>query len=120
MDKEMTIEELKKIVVKFMEERDWKKYHTPKDLAISVNIETAELLELFQWKTNEEINEMLKNNEKYQMVLEELADIFIYCLYLANSVNADITKIVNDKMKQNEKKYPIEKAKGNAKKYTEL
>ena len=120
MDKEITIEELRKFVIKFRDEREWKKYHNPKDLAISMSIEAAELLELFQWKTVEEIKEMLKNDEKYQRACEELADIIIYCLDMSEILDADISEIVKKKLEQNEKKYPVEKAKGSAKKYTEL
>jgi dCTP diphosphatase len=120
MDKEMTIEELKRLVIRFGDERDWKKYHNPKDLAVSMSIEAAELLELFQWKTNEEIKELLKNNEKYQNACEELADVIIYCLDMSEILNVDVSEIVKKKLEQNEKKYPVEKAKGSAKKYTEL
>jgi dCTP diphosphatase len=120
MDKEITIEDLRKLVIKFRDERDWKKYHNPKDLAVSMSIEAAELLELFQWRTVEEIKEMIKNNEKYQRVCEELADIIIYCLDISEILNADVSEIVKKKLKQNEKKYPVEKSKGSAKKYTEL
>ena len=120
MDDKITIEELKKLVITFRDERDWKKFHTPKDLAVSLSIEAAELLELFQWKTNEEIKELIKNNEKYQNVCEELADVIVYCIDLADAINADVSEIVKKKLEHNEKKYPIEKAKGSAKKYTEL
>lgn len=120
MDRDITIEDLKKLVIKFRDDRDWKKYHNPKDLAVSMSIEAAELLELFQWKTNEEIKELLKDNEKYQRACEELADVIIYCLDMSETLNADISEIVKKKLEQNEKKYPVEKAKGSAKKYTEL
>jgi len=120
MDDKITIEELKKLVISFRDERCWKKYHNPKDLAISMSIEAAELLEIFQWKTAEEIETLLKNNEKYQKVCEELADIIIYCLDLADAINVDVSKIVRKKLEHNRKKYPVEKAKGSAKKYTEL
>lgn len=120
MDREMTIEELKRLVIKFRDERDWKKYHNPKDLAVSMSVEAAELLELFQWKTVEEIKEFLKNNENYQKVCEELADVILYCLDLADTINADVSEIVKKKLEHNSKKYPIEKARGSAKKYTEL
>jgi NTP pyrophosphatase (non-canonical NTP hydrolase) len=120
MDDKITIEDLKKLVIAFRDERDWKKYHNPKDLAVSMSIEAAELLELFQWKTADEIKEVLKSNEKYQKVCEELADIIVYCIDLADAINADISEIVKKKIEQNEKKYPVEKAKGSAKKYTEL
>jgi NTP pyrophosphatase (non-canonical NTP hydrolase) len=120
MDDNTTIKELKKLVIAFRDERDWKKYHNPKDLAVSMSIEAAELLELFQWKTVDEIKEMLKSNEKYQKVCEELADVIVYCIDLADAINADISEVVNKKLEHNRKKYPIEKSKGIAKKYTEL
>jgi NTP pyrophosphatase (non-canonical NTP hydrolase) len=119
MDKETTVEELKKLVAKFRDERNWKKYHKPKDLAISINIEAAELLEHFQWKTDEKINEMLKNKEKVKQISEELADIIDYCLSFADVMNIDISEALKKKIEENKKKYPVEKIKGNYKKYTE-
>ncbi|MFH0929101.1 MAG: nucleotide pyrophosphohydrolase [Candidatus Aenigmatarchaeota archaeon] len=120
MDQKVTVEELKKLVAKFRDEREWAKYHTPKDLAVSISVEANELLELFQWKTNEEVEELLKKNEKYQKVLEELADVMIYCLNLADTIGGDVSDAVKKKLEHNEKKYPIEKIKGNYRKYTEL
>jgi len=118
MDEKTTIDELKKLVVKFRDARDWKKYHKPKDLAVSISIEAAELLEYFQWKNDEEIEKMLA--EKGEKVREELADIIIYCLNFADVTKTDISKIVKEKIEDNEKKYPPEKIKGNYKKYNEL
>lgn len=120
MDKDTTIEELKRLVINFRDKREWKKFHNPKDLAISMSIEVAELLELFQWKSNEEIREFLKDNEAHRKVCNELADVIMYSLDMADAVNADISDIVKKKLEQNEKKYPIDKAKGNAMKYSEL
>ena len=120
MDQKVTVEELKKLVAKFRDEREWNKYHNPKDLAVSMSIEANELLELFQWKTNEEVEELLKNNEKYQKVMEELADVMIYCLNLADTIGADLSDAIKKKLELNEKKYPIEKIKGNYRKYNEL
>jgi NTP pyrophosphatase (non-canonical NTP hydrolase) len=120
MDDKITIENLKKMVVKFRDEREWKKYHTPKDVAISINIEAAELLEQFQWKIDQEIEEMLKNKENLDKVSEELADVVIYCLSLADVIKVDISEAVKKKIEKNEKKYPVGKVKGNYKKYTEL
>jgi len=118
MDEKTTIDELKKIVVKFRDVREWKKYHNPKDLAISISIEAAELLEYFQWKNDEEIEKML--TEKSDQVREELADVIIYCMNFADVTNTDISEIVKKKIADNEKKYPPEKIKGNYKKYNEL
>jgi len=120
MDDRTTIEELKKLIVKFRDERDWKKYHKPKDLAISINIEAAELLEHFQWKTDEEISEILKNREKFDNISEELADIIDYCLSFSDVMKIDISDVLKKKIEKNNKKYPVEKVKGNYKKYNEL
>lgn len=120
MDDKTTIEELKKLVVKFRDERDWKKYHKPKDLAESISIEAAELLEKFQWKSDEEINEMLKDKEKVDKVSDELADIIDYCLSFSDVTKIDISEALKRKIEENKKKYPVEKVKGNYKKYTEL
>lgn len=95
---------------KFQSERDWKKFHTPENLAKSISIEAAELLEHFQW--GKEINE--------KGVAEELADVLIYCIYMADAMDFDIREIIFDKMKKNAVKYPVEKSKGNSLKYTEF
>lgn len=102
--------ELQYEIIKFQEERDWKKFHTPENLAKSISIEAAELLEHFQWG---------KEYDKSE-VADELADVLIYCMYMADSLNLDITEIIRNKMKKNAIKYPISKSKGNAKKYTEF
>ncbi len=96
---------------KFTEDRDWDQFHSPANLAKSIVIEAAELLECFQW-----------NNEEYdlQHVKEELADVMVYCQNLADKLELDPDEIVNMKMEQNEAKYPVEKAKGSAAKYDQL
>ena len=104
------MEELKKDLIKFQKERDWKKFHTPENLAKSISIEAAELLEHFQWGKNYDIVE----------VSEELADVLIYCIYLADSLNVDVKEIILNKMDKNATKYPVDKSKGNSKKYTEF
>lgn len=104
------MEELMDELIKFQKERDWKKFHTPENLAKSISIEAAELLEHFQWQKEYDISE----------VSEELADVLIYCLYMADALELDVRKIIRDKMGKNAVKYPVDKAKGNAKKYTEL
>ena len=96
----------------FRDLRDWKQFHNPKDLSIALSIEAAELMELFLWKTAEEAD--------VNKVKEELADVFAYALLLADSYDLDIEQIVLDKIALNEKKYPVSKAKGTAKKYSEL
>lgn len=102
-----TIERIKQ----FVKDRDWDQFHSPANLAKSISIESAELLECFQWDE--------KNYDK-EHVLEELADVMNYCIQLADKLDVDLDVIVNQKLDQTEKKYPIEKAKGTSKKYTEF
>jgi len=102
-------------VLKFRDDRDWRQFHTPKDLAISMNLEAAEVLELFQWSGSD-----LECTEKREKLREELADVLSYCILLADVCGFDLDEIMNEKVTQNEAKYPIEKARGSAAKYTEL
>jgi NTP pyrophosphatase (non-canonical NTP hydrolase) len=105
-------EEIIQALLKFRNERDWEQFHNPKDLALAISIESAELLELFLWKKAEDAN-----TEK---VKEELADIFSFAFLLADKYGFDVKEIVLDKIKTNGEKYPVDKAKGSAKKYNEL
>jgi len=111
-DDEVTISYLKKIVDKFVSERDWEKFHTPKNLAESISIEAAELLELFQWRNDREIETFLENPKFVNEIEEELADILIYCISFANRLNIDISRAVLSKMEKNKRKYPIDLYKG--------
>ncbi|ROI00223.1 nucleotide pyrophosphohydrolase [Chryseobacterium daecheongense] len=97
---------------KFNKDRDWEQFHNPKDLAIALNIESSELLELFLWKRDTEVNT--------DRVKEELADIFTFALNIADKFNLDVVEIIEDKMKKNAEKYPIDKSKGTSKKYSDL
>ena len=99
----------------FRDERNWRQFHKEKDLAISISLEANELLEIFQWKTSEEA---VAND--LQHIKEELADVFIYVLMLADNLNLDVEKIISDKIKLNEKKYPVQESFSNKEKYTEL
>ena len=101
-------------IEEFVEQRDWKKFHNPKDLAISISLEASELLELFQWKSSEESVEKYPNELK-----EELADILIYCIQFASIMGYDIEDIITSKLKSNAAKYPVELVKGKKEKYTE-
>lgn len=107
-----------KKILEFRDARDWKQFHNPKDLAISLSLEASEVLEHFQWKSKEEIEKYIKTNKNE--IGEEIADVFYWVLLLANDLNIDIEKAFELKMKQNEKKYPVKKAKGKHNKYTEL
>lgn len=105
-------------IKKFRDERDWKQFHNHKDMAISIVLESAELLEHFQWKNNEEIEKAVKEN--HEEIGEEMADILVYLLELSDNLGIDIIEAAEKKMKKNEIKYPVSKAKGIAKKYDEL
>jgi NTP pyrophosphatase (non-canonical NTP hydrolase) len=105
-------EEIIQALLKFRDERDWEQFHNPKDLALALNVEAGELLELFLWKNAEEAN-----SEK---VREELADVLAFAFLLAQKYGFDVKQIVLDKIKTNGEKYPVDKAKGTAKKYDEL
>ena len=102
-------------VLKFRDDRDWRQFHTPKDLAISLSLEAAELLEVFQWSGTD-----LVCREKVEKVKEELADVLSYCILMADIWELDLDEIMNEKVTKNEAKYPVEKARGSAAKYTEL
>ena len=97
-------------IKKFRDDREWSKFHKPENLAKAISIESSELLEHFLWDSNFDKDE----------VCDELADVIIYCIHMVNSLGVNIEEIINDKMDKNEKKYPVEKAKGSSKKYTEL
>ena len=115
-----SINEIIKKIVSFRNARDWKKYHTPKNLAISLIIEIGELFEHFQWKTNTEILQEVKNPEKREQIADELADVAIYTFLLANELGIDLEDAVLKKLEKNERKYPVELVKGKYVKYTEL
>ncbi len=104
------MEEVKEAVIKFTKDRDWDQFHSPANLAKSIAIESGELLECFQQD----------DNYDKQKVCEELADVVNYTILLADKLNVKIEGIVMAKLKENSKKYPIDKSKGNSKKYTEL
>lgn len=96
----------------FRDDRDWKQFHNPKDLALALSIESSELLEAFLWKS--------AGDADIEKVKEELADVFAFAFLMADACDLDVKQIVMEKIDKNEKKYPVEKARGTAKKYTEL
>lgn len=106
------IEKIIKNLIEFRDARDWQKFHSSKDLAIAISIESAELLELFLWQPNEDINK--------DRLKDELADVLSYCLLLAEKQGFNISEIVEQKIKKNELKYPVGKSKGNSTKYTDF
>lgn len=105
-----TMEKVQREIEKFNEERDWDQFHSPENLAKSIAIEAGELLECFQWD----------NNYNKENVCDELADVFNYCFQLASKLNVNPEEIILNKLEKTRKKYPIEKAKGTSRKYTEL
>lgn len=113
--------ELKKMqssILEFREARDWEQFHNPKDCAISLSLEAAEVLEHFQWKSSEEITDYIKSNKTE--ISHELADVLYWVLLMSADTKIDIEKAFYEKMTMNQAKYPIAKAKGTHKKYTEL
>ncbi len=114
----MISDDLKKKLLEFRKKRDWEKFHRPKDLAVSIVLEAAELLENFQWKTDKEVAEMLKGKSA-EGISEEIADIAIYLTYLCHDLNFDMEEIVAWKLDKNREKYPADKVRGSAKKYDE-
>jgi len=109
--------QIKKRLKKFVSERDWEKYHTPRNLAAALIVEAGELLEHFQWLSEKESENL--NDSKKEKIGEEIADVFIYLLLLAEKLNLDIFEITNRKISLNEKKYPAEKVRGSSRKYNE-
>ena len=103
---------------RFAAERDWDQFHSPKNLASALIVEAGELLERFQWLTEDQ-SQNLGSGEKAK-VAEELADVFLYALRLADKIDIDLIETAKLKIARNAEKYPVEKARGNAKKYTEL
>lgn len=106
------LEELRKAIVKFTQERDWDQFHNGKDLALALSIEASELNEAFLWKDANDVN--------VEKVKEELADIFNYAILIADKYDLDVKQIVLEKLAKNAQKYPVDKAYGSAKKYNEL
>jgi len=115
----MDIRELQKKVIEFRDARDWAQYHNPKDLAISLMLEASELLEVFQWKNLQEVEAIKSDPDERRKVKGELGDVFIYALNMYYVFGFDPSEVILEKLEINEKKYPVEKAKGNARKYTE-
>lgn len=113
--------DIKKItekIKKFRDNRDWMQFHDPKSMAVSITLEAAEILEHFQWKNREEVQEYIKKNKNE--IGEEIADVAMYLFELADNLGLDLAKIMERKLKENIKKYPVKKAKGVHTKYNKL
>jgi NTP pyrophosphatase (non-canonical NTP hydrolase) len=109
------MDELIEIIIQFRDERNWKQFHDPKDLALSISLESSELLELFQWKNSQQAID-----QNYSDMRDEIADILIYTLTLAHDLNIDVKDAILQKMKKNTEKYPVSKSKDSSRKYTAL
>ena len=118
MDKEITVEDLKNKVKKFCEVRDWDQFHDPKELAIGISTEANELLQIFRFKDKKQMEELMKSDKKKE-VEEELADVVYFALRFAQMNNIDLSTAIEKKIEKNNKKYPVDKAKGCNKKYNE-
>ncbi|MFW6102681.1 MAG: nucleotide pyrophosphohydrolase [Chloroflexota bacterium] len=119
-DSTTTLDELKRLIQEFVDEREWGKYHNSKDIALAINVEAGELLELFEWVREHEIPRLLDDPQKRQRLGEELADIMILCLNLASVVGLDMACTIDGKLEMNRGKYPVHLVKGDYRKYTEL
>ncbi len=114
------MDDLVKAVVAFRDQRDWRQFHNPKDLAISITLEAAELLEHFQWKRPAEVEAFLADGENRRLVGREMADVLILLLSMADAMGLDLVQAAWAKLEENARKYPVERAKGTAKKYDQL
>lgn len=115
----MSVEDLQEILRQFADERDWNQFHTPRNLILAIQAELGELSELVQWISDDQINEqwIQDNNERLR---EEISDVFLYLIRLSDVLNIDLIDAADKKIKINSEKYPVNLAKGNATKYTEL
>jgi NTP pyrophosphatase (non-canonical NTP hydrolase) len=120
VDNDTTVNELKDLVRQFCEERNWDQFHNPKDLAIGIITEAGELLDIFRFKRDDEITQMMNRPEKRTVIGEELADVLYFVLRFAQMNNIDLTDALLKKLEKNELKYPVIKSKGSNKKYNEV
>jgi len=115
-----TLAELVAAVVAFRDDRDWAQFHTPKNLAAATAIEAAELQERFLWKTDAEVDQDLADAAKLAGVADEIADVVMFTMLLVDRLGIDLAEAITTKLAANEQKYPVARARGNARKYTEL
>jgi NTP pyrophosphatase (non-canonical NTP hydrolase) len=117
---ERNLEDMKKEIQKFCEKRNWDQFHNAKELSIGIATEASELLEHFRFKSEKEVKEVMEDQEKSSKIEEELADVLYFILRFSQMYNIDLIRALEEKMDQNRKKYPIDKAKDSNKKYNEL
>ncbi|HEY3597121.1 MAG TPA: nucleotide pyrophosphohydrolase [Paraburkholderia sp.] len=116
----MTIDDLRKQLLAFRDARDWQQFHTLRNLIVSTSIEAGELLETVQWKTDAEVEALLSDASKRKQLEHECADVLMYLMLVAHTAGFDLVEAAAEKLKLNEARYPVEKAKGNAIKYSKL
>jgi NTP pyrophosphatase (non-canonical NTP hydrolase) len=118
--KQATFESLTERLVSFRDERDWRQFHSLKDLIVSLNLEAAEVLELIQWKNTDDVEQMISTGSGKARLAEECADVLLYLLLVTERAGIDLAEAASEKIAVNELKYPVEKSRGNAAKYSEL
>ena len=116
----LAFDELVRQVLAFRDERDWRQFHNPKDVAISISLEAAELLERFQWKSPAEVAALVGDPQGQRQVSWEMADILILLISLADVLGTNLVKAAQEKLQENERRYPVERARGTARKYRDL
>src|SRR3990172_3097332 len=116
----LAFDELVRQVLAFRDERDWRQFHNPKDLAVSISLEAAELLERFQWKSPAEVAALVADPQGQRQVSWEMADVLILLISLADVLGTDLVKAAQEKLQENERRYPVERARGTARKYRDL
>mgnify|MGYP003956467607 CR=1 FL=1 len=119
MNEVINILEIKQKLIEFAKERDWEKFHTPKNLAMALNVEAGELLEIFQWMTSEESKLLNKSDYDMEKIEDEIADIFLYLVRICTVLDIDLLKSSLSKIKKNSEKYPPSLVRGSSKKYTD-
>jgi len=115
-----SLQELRELVLRFRDERDWAQFHQPKDLVAGLQIESAELAELFLWKTPTEVDTEMQDSEFRERLADDLADVQTFLLYLAHAADIDLAQALRAKLVKNAEKYPVEKARGSSRKYDRL
>ena len=116
----MSLPELAQALLKFRDERNWAQFHTLRHLIVSLNLEAAELLELTQWKTDEEMTSLMSEESAHQALCDECADVLLYLLLIADKAGINLEEAARSKLEKNAVKYPIEKSYGSSRKYTQL
>jgi NTP pyrophosphatase (non-canonical NTP hydrolase) len=119
LDESETFEALKHEVAHFRDERDWLQFHTAKDLSAAISIESAELQELFLWKSQKELESTVNDPTERTRISEEMADVGIYLLGLSDVLRIDLSEAIRDKLRKNEMKYPVKRSKGSNRKYSD-